>query len=121
MARRWILRSVALVALLTVAGAPASSASEMIHCRITVRTISDGDELRLTYALRSPVRRRDYVVKLFVDGNRVYQKALETNAVGRVRAVAFAEDPAGRTAIRGTGRDSVTGVVCAADVLVPER
>ena len=121
MARRWIVGSVAVAALLLAPLAPASSAGERINCRITVRTISDGDELRIVYGLRSPARNREYIVAFFVDDERVYQERHTTNRAARIRAMAFAEDPRGRSAVRAIGRDTVTGIVCAADVVVPER
>jgi hypothetical protein len=121
MARRWVTGAVVLAALLPLGLVPSSSAAERINCRITVRTISEGDELRIVYTLRGPARHREYLVRFFVDGDRVWQDRAETNRAGRIRVVAFVEDPPGRTAVRAAGRDSVTRVVCAADVVVPER
>ncbi len=116
---RWVRRvavpALALVAMAAVPAVPASA--EVIHCRTTVRTV--GDEMHLIYGLRSPAAGREYVVKLYLDGERVYQKRLSTNDAGRIRAVKRVENPPGVDTVKGTGKDTVTGAVCAAVVRAP--
>jgi hypothetical protein len=119
MARRALAR--ALIAPLLAGGllALTQGPAMAVHtaCRVVVTDL--GPTLRVVYLVTSSAPHRTYRVKLAVNGRRIYQDKLRTDANGRIRVQVKVDDEPGRERVTGSARDLPTGDVCRASVLAP--
>lgn len=80
------------------------------RCRLIATKL--GEEITVTFRLRTNQPRDDWRVRLFHEGERFFSKVRTTNAVGRLRVVRVVPNLAGRDDLAAVARHLETGRTC---------
>lgn len=105
-----------LLVAVTSAGALAASASpadtRALVYRCTLSSTDEGDDIRLTFRLRTNEARREWRVRLFREGERVYSRVRTTNAAGDLKVVRTVDDLPGPDDVRARARELDRWTIC---------
>lgn len=102
-----------LVALLVVAvGHPLPAVAGDLDYRCRLGATRLGEQITVTYRLRTNQPHDDWRVRLFHEGERIFSRVRTTNAAGRIKVVRVVPNLAGPDDLSARSRHLETGRIC---------
>ena len=102
-----------MVALLVVAvGHTLTAVAGDLDYRCKLVATRLGEQITVTYRLRTNQPHDDWRVRLLHEGERIFSRVRTTNAAGRIKVVRVVRNLTGRDALEARSRHLETGSIC---------
>jgi hypothetical protein len=109
---RWIMALCLAAVLGLSAGSVQASTDRGLVYRCRLVSTKLGEEITLSFRLRTNAPRQVWRVRLYHEGERVFSKLRRTNGVGNLRVVRVVPNVPGRDEVAARARHRASGTLC---------
>jgi hypothetical protein len=107
------ITALCLATMLTVTAASVQASTDrglVYRCRLVSTKL--GEEITLSFRLRTNAPRQVWRVRLYHEGERIFSKLRRTNGVGNLRVVRVVPNEPGRDEVAARARHRASGTLC---------